>query len=187
MLPITQPPTNKQPLIDFYSKFWEQKPKVPSSKRNVDEREFFWRSLLPHIKVKMFSRQKTERCQKVWAQKSIDKVHFYKKIHKHLGGGKNLHELPLVSALFQWGNFCKFFASTKFMVFSYKKWILIYGLTYTKYRRLTIPNFGKPMHVNDYTKTRIQIIPGRLFWQKRLVSHWIYTFFGQKLLIKDGK
>ena len=35
---------------------------------------------------------------------------FYKKIHKYLGGGKNLRELPLVSALFQCGvtfaNFC---------------------------------------------------------------------------------
>ena len=26
---------------------------------------------------------------------------FYKKIHMYLGGGKNLHELPYVSALFQ--------------------------------------------------------------------------------------
>ena len=30
---------------------------------------------------------------------------FYKNKHKYLGGGKNLHELPPASALFQWDDF----------------------------------------------------------------------------------
>ena len=42
-----------------------------------------------------------------------------------MGGGKNLHELPPVSALIQWGNSCKFLPPPNFYAFSYKKWTLV--------------------------------------------------------------
>ena len=37
---------------------------------------------------------------------------------------KKESELPSVSALFQWGNFCNFLPPPNIYVFSYKKWTL---------------------------------------------------------------
>ena len=45
---------------------------------------------------------------------------FYKEV-----GGKNLHELSAVTALFQKGNFCNFLPPPNFHVFSYNKLTLI--------------------------------------------------------------
>ena len=50
-----------------------------------------------------------------YIQNLIVKSIFYKKIHKYLVEAKKLHELPPVSALFQWGNFAQIFASTIFL------------------------------------------------------------------------